>query len=68
MINNKADNYIAERKQAIATLKTITHRFGAELTRQADSKAFVDEESAAIVSAYTQAQTALLALLKEELE
>ena len=67
MINNKLDNYRTERKQAIETLKVIAHRFGTELTQAAEYKGFVDEENAALVTAYVQAERLLLDLLNEEL-
>ncbi|MBR4457343.1 MAG: hypothetical protein IKS31_00055 [Clostridia bacterium] len=66
-IGAKAEAYVTERTQAIRTLRVLAHRFGAELVAQADYKGFADEANAAMVTAYVQAQTALLDLLKEDM-
>lgn len=64
----KANAYMTERAQAIKTLRILTRRFGAELVAQANYQGFADEENAAMTTAYVQAETALLDLLREDLD
>lgn len=65
-IEEKTNVYMTERAQAIKTLRILTRRFGTELAAQANYQGFADEENATMTTAYVQAETALLALLREE--
>lgn len=62
------ETYLAERGRAIVTLFHAARKFRAYLDEMTTWAADADANDAAILQAYTAAETALLALMKEESE
>lgn len=60
------ESYYAERERAIVTLYNTVRRIREKLDFEAERSYQVDEETAALLQAYTPAQLALLQLMKEE--
>ncbi len=62
------ESYFAERERAIVTLYNTVRRIREKLDFEAERSFQVDEETTALLQAYTPAQLALLQLIKEEKE
>lgn len=62
------ETYIAERERAIVALYNTVNRLRGVVDNMERYAGFPDTEDAAIVQTYTQAQLALLHLMKEESE
>ena len=62
------ESYFAERERAIVTLYNTVRRIREKLDFEAERFFQVDEETTALLQAYTPTQLALLQLMKEEKE
>ena len=67
-MKKNSESYREEREHAIYALSIFTKRFHDTLAGWSSSAQFVDEETAVCLQAYTEAETALLKLMKEESE